>query len=109
MFLKHTHTHTLNCNEYGNSNLILSVCVCVCTSGYLVERVKKKRGACVQTQCASAFSFMRVGVCLHDRTSISLAACSALVAVRCPEGGPTARIKPTPAAAAAAAALNCRF
>lgn len=58
----------------------------------------------MQTQCASAFSFLRVGLCLHDRTSISLAACSALVAVRCPKGAPTARIKPTPAAAAAAAA-----
>lgn len=48
-----------------------------------------------------------VYVCLHDRTSISLPACSALVTVSGLEGGPIARTKPTPAAAAAAMALSC--
>ncbi len=55
--------------------------------------------------CVCAFSRVCVRVCLHDRTFISLPACSALVTVRCLEGGPTARTKPTPAAAAAA--LSC--
>lgn len=55
--------------------------------------------------CVHVCIFLYVYVCLHDRTFISLPACSALVTVRCLEGGPTARTKPTPAAAAAA--LSC--
>ena len=46
--------------------------------------------------------FLYTCVCEREHISISLVACSALVTLGCLMGGPTAQIKPTPAASVVA-------
>lgn len=83
-----------------------NVFVYVLKGVFVLRRVRSR--PCAQkckVRCCMCFFVSYVYVC--DFTSILLPACSALVTVRCLEGGPTAWTKPTPDAAAMA--FSCLF